>query len=664
MLKSKTNSINYFLFFFFNFFLIFSIFTSKSYCQQTRMDSLAVFVDTTSNDSSRALVMLKLAFYYIFNDKEKAIEYIDKAMTISEEKNIYYGIVNAYGVKGIYFDVQGISDSAFYNFNKSLELSRKYKFVDMELKQLNNLGMYYRNKGLGEKAIEYFYKVLEQNEKVEEKNRLEPSILYNNIGLIYQENILYEKALKNHLLALKYRRENPKLSKDVATSLNNIGICYRHLNKFDDAIKVFKEGLSISKNHEFLIQYCSILSNLSHVYTELHRYNEALALNLEKLKYEEKGILDDKSLMSLNAAISGNYIQLGNNKKALEFSKKALNYLEKNSELAFYAFDTYKNASYSFYLNGNPDKGLKYALLNEKLSESMFTEKHAEKLAELENDYEVLLKENEILNLRSEKKAAETKAALSELEKNRKTRIIYIIIALSILILGGVGAWYRWKQLEERNKIQAELQNAMFMSEQNERVRIARDLHDSIGQKLAVQKMMLNSLKITNDEAANETISKTSKLTDETIVEVRNISHNLIPEELNLGLIKAIEETIERIKATNEIDVILHISEENQDFKNIELAKQLSIYRIVQEILSNMLKHAKATIINIDISAQNHKILLEIKDNGKGFNAQNLSSNEGIGWKNIITRTKILSGELKIKSQPSFGTQIQLYIPS
>jgi signal transduction histidine kinase len=176
--------------------------------------------------------------------------------------------------------------------------------------------------------------------------------------------------------------------------------------------------------------------------------------------------------------------------------------------------------------------------------------------------------------------------------------------------------------------------------------------------------MMLNSLKINNDEKANETILKTSKLTDETIVEVRNISHNLIPEELNLGLVKAIEEIAERIKATAEVDVILHINEVNQDLQNINLAKQLSIYRIVQEILSNMLKHAKATVINIDISYQNQKIRLEINDNGKGFNTQNLTSNEGIGWKNIIARAKILSGELIIKSQPSVGTKIQLYIPS
>lgn len=220
---------------------------------------------------------------------------------------------------------------------------------------------------------------------------------------------------------------------------------------------------------------------------------------------------------------------------------------------------------------------------------------------------------------------------------------------------------------KQQKRIQAEIHKqqeietrSLFEGEQKERIRIARDLHDSIGQMLSVVKMNLSNLS-TPDQYGNK-LDNTVELVDKTITEVRHISHNLIPEELNFGLFAALEDMAEKINHAGNTKVVLSIPDDALIYQ-FEKSNELSIYRIVQEALSNIVKHAQATTIDLAVMQQPNGMAINIKDNGKGFDTSQIKTSSGIGWKNIAARVNMLYGELQVRSEKLTGTHIEITIP-
>ena len=182
-------------------------------------------------------------------------------------------------------------------------------------------------------------------------------------------------------------------------------------------------------------------------------------------------------------------------------------------------------------------------------------------------------------------------------------------------------------------------------------MRIARELHDGIGQKLTVLKMYASVNEIEN--------KKQIDLLDSTISEVRGISHNLMPEIINLGLVPAVKDLCSKINEVGTIQCVFNY-EETQPLKfatNIEL----SIYRIVQEVFNNMIKHANAKQILVSFVVTGNNLRINIADDGVGFDTQKIYTSSGIGWSNIITRAKIINANLDVNSN-SKGTNIVLNI--
>ena len=198
---------------------------------------------------------------------------------------------------------------------------------------------------------------------------------------------------------------------------------------------------------------------------------------------------------------------------------------------------------------------------------------------------------------------------------------------------------------------------ALFEGEQTERIRLARDLHDGVGQMLSLIKMNMSTL-----PEVNSAMQKTIDLVDKTIDEVRNVSHNLIPEELNFGIFPALEDFAEKVNVSGVPRMEIEISSGIKS-KSFKKQHELSIYRIVQEIVNNIVKHAGASTIRLSMSQHDQGTLLSIKDNGRGINMDAVHASTGIGWKNINARVHLMSGEIKIHTGKPSGTQIEITLP-
>ena len=247
----------------------------------------------------------------------------------------------------------------------------------------------------------------------------------------------------------------------------------------------------------------------------------------------------------------------------------------------------------------------------------------------------------------------------------QKTVLFKSLVGLGVLT--GLGSIYkkRVKRLNEENLQREEFTKKLIESQENERKRVAAELHDSIGQDLLILKnKLLTSIKKAGDEKYIQQLSELSELTTLAIDDVRQISYDLRPYELDrLGLTKTIESMIER--ANNFTNIIFLGRLDNID-KTFPAETEINIYRIIQESLNNVIKHSEASKVMVIIRKTETSLQIRVSDNGKGFDIWKYrlnSEKSGFGLKGMQERARLFQGELNIKSSPGKGSKIEIHIP-
>lgn len=214
-------------------------------------------------------------------------------------------------------------------------------------------------------------------------------------------------------------------------------------------------------------------------------------------------------------------------------------------------------------------------------------------------------------------------------------------------------------EMEEKKKTT----KAVMQAEEEERKRIAGDLHDSVAQKMVVAKLNLEVLGNHLENIAEkdqQIFDNISTLLEESTTEVRNLSHSMMPKSFAIsGLTTSVKEFLDKIQRSN---LRVNFSAEG-NFEVISETSALMIYRVIQECVLNVLKHANASRLDVSMIAEQNEVDVMIEDNGKGFDVKELDAGPGIGMKNIRSRIEYLSGRLDITSNKGQGTLVAFYIP-
>jgi two-component system, NarL family, sensor kinase len=243
-------------------------------------------------------------------------------------------------------------------------------------------------------------------------------------------------------------------------------------------------------------------------------------------------------------------------------------------------------------------------------------------------------------------------------EKEYYDSLIVVVIIAGIVLLYFIITAIRYQRRSLRlhkERIQAEIDTL-----ENERKRIAADLHDELGPLLSAVKLQINNLETTDPEDL-QAIGKSSKYIDTIITKLREISNDLMPNTLlRKGLKNAIVEFIDNSKDAYKLPVKFICEQDLQ----LEQDKEINLYRIVQEITHNTLKHAKASMLIIKISIQDDRLFLMTADNGVGFDYfSKIRDNSGLGLRNLQSRTEVMGGEFNCISTPEKGTAYTIEIP-
>lgn len=544
----------------------------------------------------QAALALERSYYYkdehdsiltlLLPIEKNELMYADKSSTAA----IYHRIGSAYG------HLLKLDEALKYGL-KALTIYETLKDTVNIINLYINIGYTYNNQKNVPLALKYYN--LAENIAIKGNYKSKLAQVYNNYGILYGENRKFEESLTNFLKSTQLREEL-KDSLSLINNYNNLGGLYTLMGKNTEAISYLEKTLLLAKRFDNLNVVSAASNNLGNLYTNIGKYEKALAYY--------------------------------NTARSLYLKTKNPQLLE----------DLYSNLSIFYDAKGDLKTAFIYSDSLIVLKDSLYGVRLSEQMAEMQTKFDVEKKDLEIV---SNKAQLESLQAQSRIKTIVGISILCLVGLLSVLLL----FYYRSKSEKEKKDIENLSAIRVIESEQQERMRIARELHDGIGQKLTVLKMYTGE---ENKLQAN--------LLEETINEVRSISHKMMPEIINLGLIPAVKDLCEKINNSGTIKCLFVIDEFSD---SIKFAKdiELSIYRIIQEVLNNMLKHSKAKQITVNFFTIQTNLKISITDDGIGFDTKKIHTSSGIGWSNIITRAKIIKANLDINSSNS-GTSIVLNI--
>ena len=291
---------------------------------------------------------------------------------------------------------------------------------------------------------------------------------------------------------------------------------------------------------------------------------------------------------------------------------------------------------------GNFESALEYYTQLAQFRDSLDRNGHMQMITELQLKYDFQRKEKE-----HEKEKRQFEAQSSRMRQNIAIGIIVLLLFIGIIIV----YYFRGK-----NKREAAFSAALVNRLEEERGRIARDLHDGLGQSLIILKNKFNKSDPLDATAAQQIDESFS----ETIEEVRSIARSLIPPELRrLGLRKSLFRMLKDIEDSTSI--IASSELEILDEVQLEVADEIRIYRIIQELTNNTIKHSRATSLKVEFERMGNRLQITYQDNGKGLDEARDTNQNSVGMKSIEQRLKYLNGTLRIEN-PARGFKAVLRI--
>ncbi|MDP4224162.1 MAG: sensor histidine kinase [Bacteroidota bacterium] len=245
---------------------------------------------------------------------------------------------------------------------------------------------------------------------------------------------------------------------------------------------------------------------------------------------------------------------------------------------------------------------------------------------------------------------------------------LWLGVVISVMIFVGVilirELFYSLKRAEiDRQRTEKRVITAIINTEENERKRFAKDLHDGLGPLMSTVKMSLSALgERIKDPSGTDILNNTSNLLNEAINTLKDISNNLSPHVLmNFGLSSALSAFIAKINQTKAIGIDFKSNMEDQ---RLEAEKEVVLYRAACELINNSIRHSGASRIEMELSRHEKFITLQFSDNGRGFDTSSLGeeNNKGMGISNIETRVRSVDGVFVLESTPGKGTSALIKI--
>ncbi|WP_452224965.1 ATP-binding protein [Lacinutrix chionoecetis] len=667
-----------------SFFLVFLLFTLLSYTQNGKSNDVLDSIVAYRAYSKNTKLSLEQRIDYAKKAIELSKEYGKDSTKIKSQKSLSFIYLSEWDIeklKLVNFDILKLASKSKdsvalananyllgFAYHEELKLDSAYYYYSNAVKQLkavgntnNYLDALSNMSDIQQAERDYIgaeinaiisIKTLENLPKTEDNIESLWS-RYNLIGIISGELKNYDKALEYHNLAFDIIKGHPYEYYYKIYSKNNIASIYRRKQEYLKSVNLFKEILKDeSLKTKDSSSYAHIQSNLAYSQFLSNKFDEINVDNLFKASFDLSKVLDDKLGIMATSAYYAEFLQNTGNIDSAKFYANLAYKIAKNTNTNDFILRTLKTKSQlekdssSIFLNAHI-----------KLSDSLVTAERSirNKFARIDYETDVIIQAKEAIS-----------------KQNVWLLITSIGLLFSFLLL------YIIKTQRERNK---ELQIAQQQQQANEEIynlmlsqqdkmdearavekkRISQEIHDGILGRLFGTRLSLDSLNMSKTDEAIISRENYIKELIEIEKDIRKVSHDLSTDFISKA---SFSEMINTLVETQCIAYGLAFKIEMdeqikwEDFPN---KTKIHIYRIVQESLQNIYKHAKANLVVVGLKQQNNLISLTIEDNGIGFDIT--KQKDGIGIKNIKSRAIDINGKFNIKTQKNNGTTIKIEVP-
>jgi len=592
-------------------------------------------------------------------------------------------------------------DSAEQTYLQAISFTSKKSLWEENGRSLRELGLLQKQKALYGQAKQTYNNAIDHLQRAKEFDQKFLALLYNSLAIVCRELAQYDSAAANYFQALLIYEKEADLG-GQAQVLNNLGTFQNFQKNYNQALVYFKKSLRIEELRKNNDGVSRVNLNLGNAYFRLKKYDSAQINYMRSLNYAKQQN-DIRRVPMLLMNLGSVYQKLTKADSALQMYDNALTIFKKNNNPKGMAdinrnignvhrhskafpesIKYYKNAlsiyhklnlkndimsiqfalSDAYYNTNNIKKAYQHYLTYDTLKEDMFNRTKSQQIAELQTKYETEKKEKEIIT---------QKARIQQTTAERNN--LYLMLA-AVLVLSGLAiAFYihRSRTMKLVNEKDAQIHHkevnqlladqelkafdAMIEGQEQERKRMAEELHDRLGSTLSATKMHLEALNANSKN--NDQVDYINKLLDTAIEDTRQISHNMLSGVLTkFGLVAALHDLKETISSTGQLEISLSTIQVDE---RLELDTEINLYRITQELLSNTLKHAAASRFSIRLEKKNSTLELTVSDDGKGMGKTQDSS--GIGMRNIESRVSKIGGTWVMHSPPGGGFEATISVP-
>ena len=642
-----------------------------TYAQQTRdtrADSLVRMLSAATDYNERIRLLGELSDHHSYADSAKAMDYALRIKKLAEKQRDQRGIgIAHFRIGGIHFDRYQI-DAAISHYEQAerfLEKDTTFLGQQYLARAWYNHGAQYQRKGDEETFLDI---ILNRSIPVYERigDTLGMGRCYHNIGLIFQNSGEFEPAIRYHRKAIDALRKYPHIP-ELVDSYSKFAEAMMyvsdrggdHRDEVETALKQADSLLRLHPDNYSHIMYLNALGMFEELFNE--NLDQALAIYLRGNTLADQNRMYSLSMTLLNRAYYI-YDKQGRHQLALGIGKRIL------ADYGAYLLPRgrsvqLRNLMNSYEKLGNIAEAYRVQKQYVALNDSLHDAEMAFKVHKLEQKYEAKEQEAQIMRLNQQMQAQELRA--------QRNRLVTLLLAGAVVLVIGISLAgyniFRKKQLIARQQAELLEQNmekmkqeqhisvfaAVLEGQEQERKRLAIDLHDGLGGSLSSIKMKLSKVVQTgNGSLANSELPTVVHQLDASVDELRRIARNMMPETLlKFGLAAALRDFCKGLESET-----VKISFQAYGLRNdIPQNIQIMVYRMVQELVANAMKHAQATHILAQCLQHGNQLSIAVEDDGKGFDSTN-QAEPGMGLANVRTRVAYLGGKMDIQSDTDVGT--------
>lgn len=603
------------------------------------IDSLLRVTREAPHDTLKAEAFVQLVALHRY-ERDAALAYGRQGLTLARKTNFLRGLYNLYNQMGVVHDVAGEYLEALEAYKQALPAAEKLKRPELIGSIYTNMGLSHWNLGSFDQALSLYMKALKYFEN-NEKAQGYLANTHNNIGLIYGDKKEFYKARPYFEKAIALTQSNND-SFNLAAYYNNMGNASRDAGNTEEALDWFGRSHQIHQALNNAYGMGMAWYNMAGVYQETARYGLAQEAAFKSLEARE--IAGDRMGIALaHNLLSANYQYLNKLSDAIFHSDKALKLAEELGSNTL-LHRVYRNRWLLLKDANRTADALEAHIRFKQYSDSLNVADADKRLREVEVRYEVDKKDREIAIGQANLKQKE----LVLLRRNQLIATLVVVLVLMIALGLVLRSRYRYKQQQQLAAANLQMQlaqiKAVIAAQEAEKTRFAQDLHDGIGQLLTALKLSLN-------QAGVPEPSKSLLLIDELYREMRHLAYNIMPQTLlKKGLDKALEELVQRLNQSQQ-QIAFEFNSYGLE-QRLPLEAEQLLYRVIQEWLTNVMKHAQCSKVVLNLVAADGSLSLMIEDNGQGFDTSLLNQSKGHGWANIESRMGILGAHFELDSQP------------